>query len=761
MILDELSRLERFRRAAQNHGISISDEGFLPNQEIDHLRAQLNAQIYLESEKWMLPSWAYLSLRDIDLEEKLITDFTNTSYNNWSNIGGVGATSYGIADSRGLLTVRFDCGSIDFWLLDKNSIIYPALLGKDESRLYLVSTEDQLYEWTRHIGSIEFNRLIYHVKKNQNEFIYNEVVLRNNGLEKATITFFVVIRPMSVFGFEPIERIEFDSESRAIFVNNHLSLMFTNNPHTIFLDENCKKELPNTLLTGSADAKSLIESPSGQATILLKYEITLPPAGSENILFVSPLASLARDSTLPSINPTTRDRDSSIGNWYAFADNRVKAVFPEDVFDLAFSQATVMLAIQALSVMFPDDSYLASQNWRERMRIFVALLRSGCIEVAQQVANDLSERIQLPDGPLDTSIFSPILWGLLQFSNHALCSSEEKNTIFLRKMTMGVLESIRKQQQSTPDEELLQGYSILNESMFDDLIQQLWDFASLKSAFTYFTDLKDQEIIQHLADILESSHQRLEQSYDEINHARWLKPDDPMMHTAEERILELLSTVALLRITVDESSLLETLSERIAKRRIVHNLWKKFHPKDQYSSHLALRLAHFYVFTKQREFVEPLLTRAIEFLTEDYLLPEYVDIKSYGGSEGVGASILAASDLILLLRDMLVFEDGSNLVLFSGIPDDWFTSKRPLVVEDLPTDYGLARIEVGSSANQYQLEIDIDDLPDELEFHVPPSVPLPMVKAYGSSIVERVSKIKSPFLRVVPHSDEVVLTFHK
>ena len=158
---------------------------------------------------------------------------------------------------------------------------------------------------------------------------------------------------------------------------------------------------------------------------------------------------------------------------------------------------------------------------------------------------------------------------------------------------------------------------------------------------------------------------------------------------------------------------------------------------------------------KHRDQVEPLLKRAVEFLTEDYLLPEYVDIKSFGGSVGVGASILAASDLILL------FEDRENLVLFSGIPDDWFTSKRPLIMEDLCTTHGYSSIEIGSSANQYQLEINMENIPEEIEFHVPPSVPLPMVKAYGSTIVERVSKSVSPFLRVVPHSNEVVLTFHK
>ena len=128
LILDELSRLERFRKVAQNFEISIASDRLLPHQVIDHLRSQLNAQIYLNSKEWMLPSWAHLMLRDINIDEELITDLTNTSYNNWSNIGGVGASSYGIVDSRGLLTARFDCGSIDYWLVDGDSIIYPALL---------------------------------------------------------------------------------------------------------------------------------------------------------------------------------------------------------------------------------------------------------------------------------------------------------------------------------------------------------------------------------------------------------------------------------------------------------------------------------------------------------------------------------------------------------------------------------------------------------------------------------------------------------
>ena len=105
-------------------------------------------------------------------------------YRNWSNIGGVGSRSHGIADSRGLVTPRFDCGSIDFWLLNDEELLFPAMIGKDGPQLKLVSTEDQLYEWKTQNKSVEFTRLAYHVTKDNSEYIHNEIVLRNHGLEK-------------------------------------------------------------------------------------------------------------------------------------------------------------------------------------------------------------------------------------------------------------------------------------------------------------------------------------------------------------------------------------------------------------------------------------------------------------------------------------------------------------------------------------------------------------------------------------------------
>jgi hypothetical protein len=46
----------------------------------------------------------------------------------------------------------------------------------------------------------------------------------------------------------------------------------------------------------------------------------------------------------------------------------------------------------------------------------------------------------------------------------------------------------------------------------------------------------------------------------------------------------------------------------------------------------------------------------------------------------------AIAEMQLLLRDALAFEDGDKLVLFAGVPADWFG--KPMKIENLPTHFG-------------------------------------------------------------------------
>jgi hypothetical protein len=48
----------------------------------------------------------------------------------------------------------------------------------------------------------------------------------------------------------------------------------------------------------------------------------------------------------------------------------------------------------------------------------------------------------------------------------------------------------------------------------------------------------------------------------------------------------------------------------------------------------------------------------------------------------------AIAEMWLLMRDCLVFEDGRRLVLLAGVPEEWFTHKDGMAVENLQTHFG-------------------------------------------------------------------------
>jgi len=770
LAVEDLARLERFRRVATEHNLKIPNSGMVDN-EIGYIRDQLNALVYLQAKLWMLPSWAVLTLKSLDKEDSLPTEFPNNSYRNWSLVGGVGARNHGIVDSRGLTSTQADIGSIDVWVQeDEGDIIFPALMGKDGPQLHLVSSEDQLYEWRTEIKSVEFVRLVYHVKQGDEEYLYNEITLRNIALEKTEATFYVAVRPMSPWGVDPIEEIEYDKLENRIIVNGTPALQFVIPPSAVILSEADNEDIPELIRTKSTRMDTELKSKNGLGTAILRFDVKLTPAGSKRFFLVSPLESTKKDKKQSKLNPKPSDRDQSIGNWYMFSEQLVKVIFPDPELDKVFSQAAVSLAIQVRSVMFPEESYLESYSWNDRMRVFAALINSGSMDIAEKLTLEIVQEYAIPDGLLDRSIFSPLLWGLLQLYSHSPNSESITRTReYINLLTDRLVETLASPKVEETDSEVsddstddaqLQHYVIIDETHLNVFNQLLWDLAALKEALRFHVATK-KPIVSQLSDAITQIKRLIQNQLNEIRSARWPRPQDPVVQELDRAILDILTSVAQLRITQFDMKFLRGLCTKVEGRRIVRNLWKTSEPGELFSSHLSLRMAHFYVFDRQRTKIEPFLQRSLEFLSEDYLLPDFVDIRTYGGSGGTGSSVLAAADIILLLNDMIVHEAVSNLIFLPGIPETWYTSKRSLIVNGIPTKFGRAHIELGMSANQHQIETRIEDLPEEIEIHVPDSVPLRMVKSYGGSIVDRAIKARSPHLRLIPLSNEVTLTYHK
>ena len=788
--------LERFRRIARNHRLpDISGETLDSVVEIERIRSLVNGSMFAEAQEWMLPHWALKALEKANRTKVVDEGLTNNGFRNWLVIGGVGGKRFAISDSSGLVTADAQCGSLDFWLQEPEGLLFPALQPGDGPRLQLISPEDQVYEWKHTVGPVEFSRMVYYASHNEQEFLYNEIRLRNMALEPSAFTFYLALRPLSIRGVEPIESIVFDSDGNRLLTNSSIAVVLDASPSSVILTTMDDPNIPNAVgESGRLDTD--FSTARGLGTAVLRYDVTLPPAGTQEFLFMSPLDSVPRDGSLPS--PSKSGRDVTVEEWFTLHDNAGIGEYPDRNLKKVITQARAALSIQAHAYLCPDQETPCCLDMRERTRVLLALVRSGITEQAQRLSRMLTQTEGRARDDSDIYKLSALVWGGLQLFEHTQNQSYLKqitpflhdSTTLLLKATEDYLEerksrlvepeivieepppqtdepdseespdvSLGETDDSVPEEEEAPPepvekpppVEVKHSWTTNELTQLLWDYAALRSLKQALDFLDEKQNLTQLEDCQST----LEELILEILEQRAMGELDAV------EVFNLIADAALLGLTQPYQEQLNTLLAQGTEGLFSKGLYREPQEPNRYSSHLALRLALFHCQTRHRSEAERLLQRSLEFVSEFDFLPEWVNLRTYGGRDESGCSILAAADLLLLVREMVLFNDEDDLILLTGIPDDWFTSTFPMILDDIPTRFGPIHVEIGASANQHQIEVGMEHLPRELEVHVPQRLSLPMVKVYGAAEVERSGKSLSPYLRVVPLSERVILTFHK
>jgi len=118
--------------------------------------------------------------------------------------------------------------------------------------------------------------------------------------------------------------------------------------------------------------------------------------------------------------------------------------------------------------------------------------------------------------------------------------------------------------------------------------------------------------------------------------------------------------------------------------------------------------------------------------------PEGIFFKRrYAWSETI-PHVTGASNYAILLRHMLVHEDGDELHLLAAVPDWWLADGKEIRIERLPTHFGRIDLLVRGSAQGVDVELTgpTRELPARIVLHLPESRPL-LNSSNGVSTVRR------------------------
>jgi hypothetical protein len=803
-----VSEIERLTRVALNHRLQTHNlESLSKSEKIEKIRGLLNKTIYTSAENWMMPLWVNLR-GSVDTDEQ---ELQNSSNRNHVVIGMPCGRKFACCDESGLLQSIPDCGSIEFWPSDGDKIIFPALVSKDGPGLSLISSNDQIYEWTSSIGSIDFSRLIYHAEHNTSEFILNEIHVKNRTLKPINFTFYVAVRPMSFLGVEPIESITYDDKLGKLYVNGFLTLIHQIKPTAVFLST---ADDPNLLRLIKSEKNRCDQNYStirGLATAILRYDLTLGPAETQEFYFSNPLDKITQNDDSTSISPNSSYRFKTIQTWFSFSRETMSLGLQDKNLQTAYSQAKAALAIQARSSFSSLPKSSESAFWREQVRTLLALLKIGRSDLVKEIITRYIEDDERVDNQYEFTVISPLIWIATQYITYSKNFEYLKQqSPFLNQWFETILESLtnlfidveKKDLGTSPEPEIememddqagkesegsIESGTVTSDSQLSEEGElspdseeemdnepappqhteepdtQEVDISSREIIWTseeFLRLLWNYETVRRLAQILEKGDKII--IFDVLKKCELLILEKLEASSFEPiEYLDILSSFTLLDIVNFAKDQLDDVLLKISNTLLKDELLTISPMKKLVSSHHALRVGHYYCLINQRYMVESILNKVVEFLSKFHFLPEFVNLKTKGGSAGDGCSIHAAADMIHLLRDAMVHEFGSDLILLSGIPEEWYSSTTPIIASAVPTKLGEVQIEIGTSANQHQIELNMKSLPQEIEVHIPHSFSMPMVKVFGAGIANRDTTSQSPNIRVVPLSETVMLTAHK
>jgi hypothetical protein len=794
--MEDPQRLDTFKRMASLHRISLESIASLSDEHaVEVLRNRLNHAIYTQAEDWMVPRWVYKgksrSLEDSDASRLETLD------GDWACLGGRYCKHYALADSSGLTTAHPECGSIDIWLEDKEEILFPAMLDDDDTRLQLLSPHDQIFSWSRISAPMEFTRLIYHSVDGQGrEILINEVQARNISLERTTLRFYVVLRPMSPSGFEPIQRIEYKPDKKRAFVNDILALEMSEPPTRSLMTTADNPNLRDEIATLTERNDLSYSTVRGLGTAVFVYEEEIAPAGTKSFLFVSPLERIQVDEKTPSYPANSSLRDDTVEKWFEYSETTTSACFPSPELDAAFAQAQVAVAMN-IEPLFEEIKHGYIGDFAQSV---AAMCRIGAAEQASKYLVSVSEKPSLlgrlnTDDILEISqaallVYAyyhdqtyllnirPLLARLQHIASEALRSRTPRETAFSEDIPESETESpsdLESDEEEADDwverlktemdeireaadsetGSLKPGPDEKHDESFAVTFAEYSRFVRLTSVLAHLLTVSEKiDAIddRDVADLLTGCRTRTNEIAAQLR-GDGTPPDEP-------ESLTLLETASLFGVDdIDQ----EVMKLAVESLKIVGDFIQTSGINRSHHGCVSatLELGHYYARIHDGDSVERILEAISGIFSEYQMLPDFVISTRPLEVAGQRCSAVASALLLHLLLDMVGYEDGQDLIILPGIPDEWYTISTPLTIKDLHLESGVVQIEVGISANQHQIDVRTEYLPQEIEVHVPATRAMPMVKVYGGGIAGRFEDEVSPHIRIVPLSDNIVLTFHK
>ncbi len=692
---DPVALLARLSRFAQPSEVSEPIE-LLRAGVAFHARGLLNARAIQHNLDWAWPYWVERQFdpRDVAFVPRAFSiTHVNLTNRNWTAVGQPDLDWLPVVDPRGLLTPLLDGWSLDAAVLaEGGEWLLPARAPEAEQRL-LFLPNPTIETQTRNAGA---------TLQTDVDLIWEGgracCRLRVKGSAQRGGLLVLSVRPANPEGISLVHEVRVAADRLTLHVEEEAEVRLSRRPERVCMSEYHKGDALRTL--GPEGEAERVSCHVGLATAAAVFRLTPGEVGEVVALVPFPEAhrlrlSLDQPATLDAHAPAT---------WEQALQGTCAVQVPDARYQFLYDAALRTLVLHSPGDVYPGPFTYKRFWFRDAAFILDALLAVGMADRVRRVLERYPGRqdrrgyFRSQEGEWDSN--GAALWIIDRYRR---LTGERLPDAWAPAVARGAEWIVRKR---LPDDLraahaglLPAGFSAehlgLNDFYFWD---DFWSAAGLRAAAAIFrerAELAPAERWDREADKLLAAVDRAIAQSAPARAGQGI-PASPHRRMDAGAIGSLAGGYPLQLWGPDDPRLLQTVGY-LMERCFYRGGFFQDMIHSGVNAYLTLHVAQ--VLLRAGDPRHASLTRAVaELASPTGQWPEAIHPHTLGGCMGDGQHVWAAAEWVLMMRNLVVREEGQRLVLGSGLVPEWLAAGASLRLGPAPTSHGPVSVEIAPEA---------------------------------------------------------------
>lgn len=733
--LDPIPLLAKMAKFAQPSEVGAPIE-LLRAGVVFHARGLVNTKAIQNNLDWVWPFWVVRQFDPRDesfLPRSFSITHVNLTHRNWTAVGLPGCEALPLVGPRGLVTPFYDGWSLDAWILaDDGAELLPSRAA-DAAQTLRLGEDDFAVRTEVRAETLRLAAVAHAAEIDGAPQFVGEYTAR------AEVPAWLVLslRPCNPEGISFIDHVRLLGRAAGWEVNGK---------GEVRLDPPMEKgDLSNydhgdvySHLRGDEPRcdEPEITCDAGMVTAAALYRLE---PGKERR--VTARVDLTRD---PEVSRHGR-RVVITNSWSEEMRGTARLSVPDARIRFLYDAALRTLVLHSPGEVWPGP-YTYKRFWfRDAAFILQAMLCTNMIERSERVLREFPER-QTRDGYFlsqegEWDANGEALWILRRFRELSGRPLDD----WWRDVIRRGAEWIERKR--LPDDGSLHagllpaGFSAEHLGNNDYYLwDDFWAIAGLEAGAAFHDEWQDGDGATRLREQAHSLREAIERAVARSAPRRGNRPAypaSPYRRMDSGAIGSVACSYPLGLVSPDEPRLKDTLEFLLQEcfidgaffQNMIHSGW---------NAYLTLHVAQALLRAGDRRFIR-IVERVAELASPTGQWPEAINPRTGGGCMGDGQHVWAAADWVMMLRNMFVREEGTRLVIASGIAEQWLANGEALAFGPAPTAHGTVDILIEPRGDSARVLVQGDwhdsESPPEIEIRLPGAQAVCLPKGESEAVI--------------------------